>query len=287
MEPALEPLVDIGANLTNKAFRADLPELLDRARAAGVGDILVTGTTAQGSAEARSLAASSGAAPRLSATAGVHPHHASTWSDEARRSLHELLDDPLVVAVGECGLDFNRNYSPRDAQLQCFEAQLILAAEVQKAVFLHERDAHEDLHAILRSHRGSIVGGVVHCFTGDRRALDRYLDLDLHIGITGWITDERRGAHLLELVRDIPAGRLLIETDAPYLLPRGATPLLPRRNEPAFLGRVLAAVAEARKESEAEVALHTTRAARALFGLPTIGGAPSGSTGKAPRSHLA
>jgi TatD DNase family protein len=280
-------LVDIGANLTNKAFRADGEAVLSRAAVAGVGVILVTGTSAEGSRHAREMAAearsaggalpasgerrqaeSSASRPRLFATAGVHPHHASTWSTGTRDEMRALLARPEVVAVGECGLDYNRNFSPPDAQRRCFEAQLELAAEVRKPVFLHEREATADFAEILERWRPRLPGGVVHCFTGDGAALERWLGLGMHVGITGWICDERRGAHLRELVRRVPRGRLLVETDAPYLIPRDM-PGRPKdgRNEPAFLVHVARAVADHRGETLDELAAHTTATAQALFGL--------------------
>jgi len=266
------PLVDVGANLTNKAFRADLDAVLARAATAGVTAIVVTGTSAQASRMAREIAVEhrgGSACPRLYATAGVHPHHASTLSQDALEDLRGLLSRPEVVAVGECGLDYNRNFSPQDAQRRAFEAQLELAADVKKPVFLHERDVDGDFSAILARWRPRLVGGVVHCFTGDRDALERYLALGMHVGITGWICDERRGTHLRELVRLVPPGRLLVETDAPYIVPRDL-PQRPRdgRNEHAFLAHVAHAVAASRGETLEELAAHTTAAARALFTLP-------------------
>jgi TatD DNase family protein len=170
--------------------------------------------------------------------------------------------------VGECGLDFDRNFSPRDAQLRCFEAQLELAIELEMPVFLHERSAHDELVAILARHRARLPRAVVHCFTGSGDALARYLELDLHIGITGWICDERRGTHLRELVRRIPSNRLMVETDAPFLLPRDLRPK-PRsnRNEPSLLPHIVATVASARGESTLELARTTTATARAFFAI--------------------
>jgi TatD DNase family protein len=263
-------LVDIGANLTNKAFSADLDGVLAHAAAEGVGAILVTGTSAAGSRRAREIAVERRAlaAPRLYATAGIHPHQASSASREALAEVRELLARDEVVAVGECGLDYNRDFSPRDRQRACFEAQLDLAIEVRKPVFLHERDADRDFAGIVERFRPKLAGGVVHCFTGARAALERYLALDLHIGITGWICDERRGSHLRNLVRLIPEGRLLVETDAPYLTPRD---LRPRpgtgRNEPAFLAHIARTVASCRGETLEHLTAHTTAAASKLFGL--------------------
>lgn len=264
-------LVDIGANLANKAFRGDLEAVLARAAQAGVEAIVVTGTNALASRRAREIAVERrrGPSPRLFATAGIHPHHASGASPEVYREIGELLARAEVVAVGECGLDYDRDFSPRDRQRACFEAQLEIAAEVRKPVFLHERDAHEDFARLLERWRPKLVGGVVHCFTGTRRALERYLALDLHVGITGWICDERRGHHLRDLVRIVPEGRLLIETDAPYLLPRDlASPPARGRNEPALVAHVARVVAACRGEPVERLAAHTTAAARGLFALP-------------------
>jgi TatD DNase family protein len=264
---AVEPLVDIGANLTSKAFRADLPAVLVRAARAGVATVVVTGTSLDGSRRAADMADAADI-PALYATAGVHPHHAKEaqggWLDELRA----LAARPGVVAIGECGLDFDRNFSPRADQLRCLEAQLELAAELRLPLFLHERSAHAELLAVLAAHRASLPRAVVHCFTGERAALEAYLGLGLHIGITGWICDERRGSHLAALVADIPSDRLMIETDAPYLLPRTLpSPPRDRRNEPAFLPHVLEAVAAARHEPAAETARATTATARAFFGV--------------------
>ena len=151
---------------------------------------------------------------------------------------------PTFVAVGECGLDFFRDYSPRDAQRRAFAAQLELAAEVGKPVFLHQRDAHEEFVAMLAPARASLAGGVAHCFTGGPAELDAYLELDLYIGVTGWVCDERRGAALRAAVPRIPLDRLLVETDAPYLLPRD---LEPKPREPAQRAAVPRARARARR----------------------------------------
>ena len=254
-------LVDIGANLTHSAFAGDLPDVLRRARDAGVAQIIVTGTTVEESRAASRLG--------LPFTAGVHPHHARDCGPDTIPQLRELASDPRCVAIGECGLDFNRNYSPHPDQEKWFVAQLDLARELGKPVFLHSRDAHPRFSEILKSHR---VTGVAHCFTGGREELHACLDRGLHIGITGWICDERRGRHLVELVREIPRERLLLETDAPYLTPRDMKPQpKARRNEPAFLTHILNAVARAAGRPAAEVAADTTRNATRLFSLDESG----------------
>ena len=260
-------LIDIGANLTHDSFDSDRDTVIARARAAGVAQMLVTGASLAGSREAIELARAR--AGRLFATAGIHPHHALELDEPAEALLADLALAPEVVAVGECGLDYYRDFSPREAQRRAFERQLVLAARVGKPVFLHQRDAHDDFAAILREHRAALAGGVAHCFTAQRPELECYLELDLAIGMTGWICDERRGRHLVPLVAQIPAGRLMLETDAPYLLPRDLSPRpASRRNEPMHLPHIATAVARARGETLAELAAHTTRAVRQLFCLP-------------------
>jgi len=263
--------IDVGVNLTHESFNADRDAVLARARSAGVTQLMVTGADLTSSMAAAELALRW---PQvLYATAGVHPHYASQMHAEHLPMLRALLSRPEVVAAGECGLDYHRNYSPRQAQLQAFERQLALAAECGKPVFLHQRDAHADFLAVLRNQRPA-AGGVAHCFTGSAAEMEEYLELGLSIGITGWFNDDRRGAHLAAIVARIPAQRLLLETDAPYLLPRDLEPRpKTRRNEPMYLPHIGAAVARARGESSEACARHTTAHARELFRLTP---APSG-----------
>ncbi len=259
-------LVDIGANLGHESFRHDFDALLQRAQDHGVDRMIVTGASREGSEHALALAHAHPG--MLWATAGVHPHHAIDYDDATDARLRELAQDPAVRAVGETGLDYHRNYSPRDVQLAAFERQLRIAAELGKPLFLHQRDAHGDFVALLGRWRDKVPGAVVHCFTDSREALHDYLALDCHIGITGWICDERRGTHLRELVREIPANRLMIETDAPYLLPRTVRPQPShRRNEPMYLKHICEEIARDRGESAQAVAAHSTATAVAFFGL--------------------
>lgn len=259
--------IDIGVNLTHASFARDRDAVIERALEAGVVQMIVTGADLASSAAAVTMAQTR---PRtLLATAGVHPHHAATLDSSNLALLRALLADPRVVAAGECGLDFYRNLSPRAAQLRAFEWQLGLALEVGKPVFLHQRDAHTEFMAVLRAHATPALRGVAHCFTGHAAELDDYLEAGLSIGITGWFCDERRGRHLAQLVRRIPAQRLLLETDAPYLVPRDLRPQpADRRNEPMYLPHIGQAVAGARGESVSECAAHTCANARALFALP-------------------
>lgn len=259
-------LIDIGANLTHDSFDRDRDDVLERAAAAGVRRLVVTGTSVAASAAAAALAESMPG--RLFATAGIHPHHAAELDDASIDALAALLAKPGVVAVGECGLDFFRDFSPRAAQHAAFEAQLELAAATGHPVFLHQRDAHAEFVATLASIRARLAGGVAHCFTGGPDELAAYLDLDLHIGITGWVCDERRGAALRDALPRIPLDRLLIETDAPYLLPRDLEPRpKDRRNEPRFLPQVLKRVAAETGRDAGELAAAATANAERLFRL--------------------
>jgi TatD DNase family protein len=260
-------LVDIGANLADAAFRSDLDAVVDRALAAGVVQIVLTGTSVAESGRALALARTRPGV--LFATAGVHPHYSRDCDEATLAALRALHREPGVVAVGECGLDFFRDLSPRPVQERWFEAQVALAAQLGRPLFVHDRQAGGRVHAILRAHRSSFPRAVVHCFTGGEAALRSYLDLGLHVGITGWICDERRGQELQRLVRLVLRDRLLLETDAPYLLPRTMRPRPPsRRNEPAYLPFVLDAVAACVGLPHEQVAASTTANARAFFGLP-------------------
>jgi len=256
-------LLDIGINLTHESYRSDLAAVMERAAHAGVTRMIVTGSSIASTREALALVHLH---PNvLRCTAGVHPHHASDLDEAQLRELAGLATANDVVAVGECGLDYFRNFSPREAQLDAFRAQLALARELGKPVFLHQRDAHDDFLAVMHEFRD--LAGVAHCFTAGPEEARAYLDLGLHIGITGWICDERRGLHLREVVRMVPADRLLIETDGPYLLPRDLRPKPEsRRNEPAYLPHILSAIAAARGETADSLAERTTQNALTLFG---------------------
>lgn len=259
-------LVDIGLNLSSPRYDADRDAVLARGLAAGVSHFILTGTSVADSAAVVALAAAH--APHCRATVGVHPHEASSLDAAGLEHLRVLLREPGVVAVGETGLDFNRNFSPPEAQENAFAAQIGLAGETGLPLFLHERDASLRLTDMLRATRQEWQSGVLHCFTGSREALFAYLDLGLMIGITGWVCDERRGQELQRLVQEIPADRLLLETDGPYLLPRDL-PAAPKdkRNEPAFLPHIAATVARLRGESVEALAEQSFNNALRLFRL--------------------
>ncbi len=260
-------LIDIGCNLTHDSFDDDRDQVLERAREAGVVQLVVTGASADGSLQALELAQNHPGL--LFATAGVHPHRASEFNDDTETLIRELSAHGELVAIGETGLDYFRDFSPRPAQCEAFERHLEIARETRLPLFLHMRDAHEDFMAILKGARDGLAEVCVHCFTGERPELYDYLDLDCHIGITGWICDERRGTHIKEFLHDIPGDRLMVETDSPYLKPRDLRPRVKtHRNEPQWLPWIVKAVAESVGKSVEQVAAETTTTARAFFRLP-------------------
>lgn len=264
-------LIDIGANLAHDSFDDDRDEVIAQARQAGVERLVITGSSDESNQAALSLANDHPGV--LYSTAGVHPHHASDYTDDSHALIQRLAGDPRCVAVGECGLDYFRNFSPRKAQLASFERQLDIAEETGLPVFLHQRDAHDDFIEILEPRLPRLSRAVAHCFTGEGESLREYLALGLYIGITGWICDERRGQHLHDIVALIPDDRIMIETDAPYLLPRSLKPRpKSRRNEPKFLPEVLRVVAAARGQAEEHVAAVTTANATRFFGLDSATG---------------
>jgi len=268
--PLPTPLIDIGVNLTNRAFQRDLPDVIARARAADVSRMVVTGISMPGSEQAVALARMNPGV--LYATAGVHPHNAKSCTAHTMERIRALAADDSVVAIGECGLDFDRDYSPRAVQLEWFERQVELAVELEMPLFLHEREATQEMVEIVSKHRSNITRAVLHCFTGNRDAFEAYLELDLHIGITGWICDERRGMELRELVGLVREDRLMVETDAPFLLPRTIEPKpKEKRNEPALLPHVVAMIAECTGRSIEQVAAESSRTAERFFALPAGG----------------
>ncbi len=260
-------LIDIGCNLTHDSFDGDRDAVLDRARQAGVVQFVVTGASAEGSRKALELARTYPG--ELFASAGVHPHLASEFDDETEALIRDLISHHGVVAVGETGLDYFRDLSPRPVQRESFERHLDIARATRSPLFLHMREAHDDFLAILKGARDGLHDVVVHCFTGDREQLHDYLDLDCHIGITGWICDERRGTQMLDFLGEIPADRLMVETDSPYLKPRNLRPKVKtHRNEPQWLPWIVKTVAQATGKPLEEVAEQTTANARRFFHLP-------------------
>ena len=256
-------MIDIGANLTDKSFRDDLAQVIERAVAAGVEKIVVTGTDLHTSKAAQAIAHQYPS--QLTATAGIHPHHADSVGGDWLANLRTQCIQG-AVAVGETGLDFFRNFSSGRNQRRVFQAQLELASELNLPVFVHDRDTNGEVLEFLSRYAKTNV--VVHCFTGDAALLQEYLNIGCYIGITGWICDERRGGELAALAPKIPDERLMLETDSPYLMPRTISPRpKTRRNEPMNLPYVLNSVATLRGQSELQVNEFTTANAVRFFKL--------------------
>ncbi|RUO24010.1 hydrolase TatD [Aliidiomarina minuta] len=216
--------------------------------------------------EARRAIAFAEQDPRCVVTVGIHPHQAAKAPSDFIQQLKELAQHPAVRAIGECGLDYNRNFSPPDIQRRVFSAQVEVAAELGLPLYLHERDALQDQLAILKPARSELVALFTHCFTGDNNALEAYQALDCYIGITGWLCDERRGQDLAGAAANIDSQRLLLETDAPYLLPRNIRPRpKSRQNEPAYLPYIAERLAELTGHSLSQLQELTTTNAQRLF----------------------
>lgn len=287
-------LIDIGANLVKAKGPDALVGQLRRCEQAGVTGVLVTGTSVKASQRALTLAQSSlpAAAVQLYCTAGVHPHDAKSCDAGTVATLRELLRQPECVAVGECGLDYGRMFSPRDVQLKWFEAQARLAAELQMPLFLHERDRDSDKGEPLGSAADLMrvleAAGVepervcVHCFTGSVDVLQTYVRRGFRIGLTGFVGMRKRGAHVREAVASglLPLEQLMVETDAPFMKPDkeflpDVKGLKKGQCEPCLVPAVVRALAELYRLPPSAVAKATTANARRFFGLaePTTGGA--------------
>lgn len=236
-------LIDIGLNLMHKSYDKDRINVIEEAKKVGVTKSIITGSSIKSSIEAAEY--SSKYPNTLYATCGVHPHDAKTCDEKTIETLRELASKDSVVAIGECGLDYNRNYSPQNIQRKWFEEQVKLAEELNMPLFLHDRESYDDFAKILRKHRTIAKRSVVHCFTGTKYEAEDYLDLGCYIGVTGWICDERRNQELLKAIKVIPPEKLMIETDGPFLLPRNLSPKPKKnRNEPKYLPHILNSIAK-------------------------------------------
>lgn len=243
-------MIDIGLNLTEDQFLGKERDVLTRAVEAGVKQMILTGGSVDGSE--RALAMAKKHEHILFSTAGVHPHDAKTFDDTSAERLRALYKDPQVIAVGECGLDFDRNYSDPADQYRAFETQLSLAEENDLPIFLHERAAHREFIDVMKQYPALIDRAVVHCFTGDKEQLKNYLDLGFHIGVTGWVCDPKRGIDLRDALQYMPLDRLMIETDAPYLIPKNLKPKpKSRTNEPMYLPHIGREIANIMQVEEA------------------------------------
>jgi TatD DNase family protein len=254
-------LFDTHAHLHFPDFAADLADVLARARATGIRRVLTVGTDPETSRAAIALAARE---PDVWASAGIHPHDAAAADDEALREIERLAGAPRVVAVGEIGLDFFRDLSPRPDQERAFRAQLEIARRARLPVLVHCRDAHAETLAILAEHRVGELGGIMHCFSGDVEIARRCLDIGLLVSLAGPVTYPRARV-LPDVARYVPADRLVVETDSPYLPPQ---PFRGQRNEPAHVAVTAARVAELRGEPLAELAARCSENARGLLRIP-------------------
>ncbi|HEX3234405.1 MAG TPA: TatD family hydrolase [Gemmatimonadales bacterium] len=253
-------LIDTHCHLADPTYQPDRAEVLDRAWAAGVGHVVVIGESPAAADQALALAASD---PRLSATAGVHPHEARIWSDEIERALRERLRSPRVVAAGEMGLDYHYDHSPREAQRAAFEAQLRLARETGQPAVIHAREADDDVAALLRAHPD--VPAILHSFSSGPALLRAGLDLRHYVSFSGMVTF--KSWRLDEAILETPLDRLLLETDGPYLAP---VPHRGKRNEPAFVRHVAERIARLRGMTTEELIAATGRNAARVFRLPPL-----------------
>lgn len=256
-------IFDSHCHLNDRAYKTDRDEVIDRARQAGVTAMMVVGITETTSKQAVDIAAANRG---CYASVGVHPHDAKECSAAALDRLKQLADHPAVKAWGETGLDYNRMHSPKADQEKWFARQLEIAGELGLPLIFHERDSEGRFLEILSANGGSRLKGVVHCFSGTAEELSRYLEMGFYIGITGILTINGRGRALREMAATIPADRLLVETDAPYLTPAPEKNQT-RRNEPAFVRRVLLKLAEVRNEDPAKLAATIRENTRTVFDI--------------------
>jgi TatD DNase family protein len=279
-------LVDIGANLGHPSYKNDLNNVLERAKKAGLSKIMITGTSEELSKEAAKLV--SDYPGFLYFTAGVHPHEAKDFKPTTLDTLRSLASNSQCVAIGECGLDFNRNFSPQDIQKQGFEQQVALAVELQKPLFIHEREAFDDMFAILGKFE-NLPKAVIHCFTGTAKEARKYIEKGYYIGLTGFLWKDKSEDGVKYALKNniIPLERLLLETDAPYMYPKVNDKKIPaeirnsltpealelhkhssfNRNEPCSLAAICELIAGYMGIDPKLVAEKTTANAKEIYGL--------------------
>ncbi|MDA8336791.1 MAG: TatD family hydrolase [Peptococcaceae bacterium] len=258
--------IDTHAHLDDEQFAADLPAVLDRARAAGVGAIVNASYDLASAGRAAGMAS---VYPWIYATCGIHPHGAAVVPEDYLERLRELLARPGVVALGEIGLDYYRNLSPRADQQRVFREQLALARELNLPVVIHNRDAHADVFDILSSDGVGPAGGIMHCFSGGWEMAGRFMGLGLYISLAGPVTFTN-APRLAEVAQKLPLERILVETDCPYLAPH---PYRGRRNEPAYVRLVAEKVALLRGMGVEELSARAAQNACLAFGLGSGAGA--------------
>jgi TatD DNase family protein len=253
-------LIDTHAHLDHERFKDDVDQVIERAKLSQVQSIITVGADLASSRQAVEFARRY---PDVIATVGVHPHDADSVSDSVLNEIAILAQDEGVVAIGEIGLDYHYDFSPRDVQRRVFAIQISLARELELPIVVHVREAYQDVMSILKSEHAEDVGGIVHCFSGDREAAKDCLDMGFYISVGGILTFAN-SQELREIIRGLPMDRILLETDAPYLTP---VPYRGKRNEPAYLVHVAEALANLKGITFDEVAETTTLNACKLFGL--------------------
>lgn len=261
----MENLIDIGLNLMHPSFRKNRESIIEDAIDEGVSKFIITGTNVKASQIACEYA--SNYPGTLYSTSGVHPHDAKTCDDHTLLELEKIAKNDCVIAIGECGLDYNRDFSPRDVQRKWFEKQVELAENLDMPLFLHEREAHKDLYDILKKHEDVCEKSVVHCFTGTKQEAQNYIDLGCCIGVTGWICDMERGSALQDSVSVIPTNKLMIETDAPFLIPKNFDKKpKSNKNEPKYLPHILKTIAHYKNDYDVEkLAKEVTKTTKDFF----------------------
>ncbi|XP_046996066.1 3'-5' ssDNA/RNA exonuclease TatD [Schistocerca americana] len=281
-------LIDIGANLTNKKYGRDLDSVVQRAKDAGVQKIIVTGTSLRSSKEALRLTRIFPGT--LYSTAGIHPHDAKSWTEGYLDDLRDIASNPECVAIGECGLDYNRDFSTPDMQREVLEKQVALACELRKPLLLHERDAHKDLIKILEKYKENLPSVVIHCFSGTFEEAESYIKMGIYLGITGYLCKDKSDNGVRKLLESgvIPLEQLMVETDSPFMYPNTRASKLPphvkealtersltflqryctfQRNEPCSLPAIVEMVGAFMRKGPEEVALATAFNALKVFGL--------------------
>ncbi|MDR0912427.1 MAG: TatD family hydrolase [Methanobrevibacter sp.] len=283
--------IDIGINLLHKSFNNDRIDVINEGYKLGVSKLILTGTTVDNSLKTLNFVNkfnnmndndndknncnynydklnNKDNVPIIYSTAGIHPHNAIEFNENSLNSLEKIAKSPNVKAIGECGLDYNRDFSPRDIQREVFEKQIQLAIKLDMPLFLHDRESCVDFSKILEKYQEDLDKFVVHCFTGTKEELEIYLDLGAYVGITGWICDERRGKNLLKLINDIPLDKLMIETDAPFLIPRNLDPKPKKhRNLPKYLPHIAKTIAIELGEDEKKISEVTYKNTVDFFNL--------------------
>ena len=255
--------IDIGVNFLEKSFANDLDEVLKRAFESNVNIMINTSSSIEETN--KSLELIKKFPNNLYTTAGIHPHNAQSGDEYLEQNLLKLIENNGVVAIGECGLDYFRNFSPKEKQLSVFETHLEVANKSGLPLLLHQRDSHQDFVKCLKEIMKPPILGVAHCFTGTLDQMKTYIDMGLYIGITGWICDERRNHDLLKAVKELPLDRLLIETDSPYLSPRTLKRV--RRNEPKNLPHIAKKLALEMGVELSMLRHHSVENAKNLFNI--------------------